>query len=112
MIDDEVLLEAFAKFLEEPIQMADTAGYEVDMSAEDNKIYIDVTTVYSMMPTINVYPRQKEPTVWNFVVDVEFPDIDLDKSTESAVEILESWRDAAELADYFENIQFDCDLWV
>lgn len=108
-----VFQEALEKFFDEDYELADDAGYELTVTGDEDgsKILVEVDSTDPMLPAIDVYPRKQPDDSWEFMVDVTFPPLNLD-NTDSLVEIVESWKPAAILADDIASVKFVFSEWT
>lgn len=111
---NEQIINALESFFEEDMELAEKAGYELTVGANEDgsKIYVDVDSTDDSLPTISVYPRSQEEGVWDFSVDVSFPDLNLDTMQGTMSSRLSSWVYAAYLADDLESIRFEYAEWA
>lgn len=114
MNNANILLTALEDFFEEDMDLAEKAGYELTVGTNDKgtALYVDLDTEDENMPKISVYPRSKQEGQWDFSVDIEFPDLDLEHFPGKAATLVESWVKAMEIADDISSIRFVLDEWV
>ena len=112
--DRNKLLKAFDAFLEEDYKLAEDAGYSILTSSDtDGKtLYMDVKSEYDDLPKINVSVRPRNDTSYEFIVDVEFPDVQIKDERETLGNYIKSWEIAAKLVDDLASIEFIPEQWM
>jgi len=112
--DSDQLLKAFDEFLEEDYELAENAGYSLITSSDtDGKtLYLDLKAQYEDIPMLTVTVRKRNDDAYEFIVDVEFPDLQIKDDNDTLGNYIKTWENVAKLVDDLASVEFIPEQWM